>query len=72
MFIGFLRASTVRSFGRSLDSNSKVPIKCLTLNDQPCQARLTPIDVNANETIFYPIFVNVNKCGGSCNNNKSK
>ena len=26
------------------------------------------IDVNANEPVFYPYSIRVNKCSGSCNN----
>ena len=48
-------------------SNSKGPIKCLTLNNQPCQARPTLVNINSDETLFYPFTVSVNKCGGSCN-----
>ena len=41
MFIRLLSACTKGSFGESLVSNSKEPLKCLTLNNGPCQARPT-------------------------------
>ena len=31
-----------------------------------CQARQTLVDINSNETFFYPFTDSVNKCGGSC------
>ena len=67
MFIGLLRACKRRGFGDSLTSNSKGPIKCVSLNNRPCEARLTLIDINSNKSLFYPFTVCANKCGGSCN-----
>ena len=66
MFIGLLSIWTVGSFGESLVSNSKGPIKCLTLNNRLCQAKPT-LDTNSDETLFYPFTVIVNTCRGSCN-----
>ena len=42
-------------------------IKCVSLNNRPCQVTQTLVDINSNETIFYPFNVNFDKCGGSCN-----
>ena len=36
-------------------------------NFKPCQARPTLVNINSDETTFYPFTVSVNKCGGSCN-----
>ena len=38
MFIGLLSASTTARLGESLGSNSKGHIKCVSLNNRPCQA----------------------------------
>ena len=35
--------------------------------NQPCQARPTIVDINSNETFFYPFTVSVYKRGDSCN-----
>ena len=67
MFIGLLSVCTIGSFGESLVSNSKGPIKCVTLNNRPCQAIPTLVNINSDETLFYPFTVSVNNCGGSCN-----
>ena len=67
MFIGLLNVCAIGSFGESLVSNSKGPLKCLTLNNQPCQARPMVVNINSDETLFYPFTANVNKCSGSCN-----
>ena len=67
MFIRLLSVCAVESFGDLLVSNSKGPIKCLILNNRPCKARSTLVNINSDETIFYQFTVTVNKCGGSCN-----
>ena len=67
MFIGLLSLCTIGTFSESLISNSKELIKCLTLNNRPCQARPTLVNINSNETHFYLFTVSGNKCGGSCN-----
>ena len=41
---------------------------CVSMINQKCMSRPKIIDVNANEPIFYPYSININKCSGSCNN----
>ena len=55
MFVGLLSLCTTGNFDRSLASNSKGPIKCLSLKIN-----------HVKLTLFYPFTVSVNKCGGSC------
>ena len=43
-------------------------LECVSVSDQECKARPKIIDVNANEPVFYPFSIKVNKCRGSCNN----
>ena len=38
------------------------------MNDQECKIRPNIINVNSNESTFYPYSILVNKCSGSCNN----
>ena len=38
------------------------------MNNQECKAGPKMIDVNANESVFYPYSIKVNKCSGSSNN----
>ena len=66
-FIGLLTTCIVESFGRWLASKSKGPIKHVSSNNRPCQARSTLVDINLNKTLFYPFTVSVNRCCGSCN-----
>ena len=48
---------TIGKFGESLVSNSKGPVECLTFNNRPCQPRPTLVNVNSDETLFYPFTV---------------
>ena len=49
MFIELLSASSKRRFGESLAPNSKGRKKCISLNNQLCQAiRPTLLDINSN------------------------
>ena len=49
--------------------NSEWPIKCVSLNNQPCQTRSTTVNIDSHKTLFYLFTISVNKCGGSCNTN---
>ena len=65
MFIRLVGVCKLISFSRSLHSNYKELIKCVTLNNQPCKARIEAI--NSDESLFYPLTVSVNTYSGSCN-----
>ena len=66
MFIVLLNVCILVSFARSLPS--KEPTKCLTLNNRPCKARPTLVNIKSDETLFFfPFTVSVSKCGRSCN-----
>ena len=67
MFIGLLSACAIGSFGKSLVSNLKRFTKCVSLNNQPCKARPTIVNIYSHKTLFYQFTVSVNKCVGSCN-----
>ena len=42
-------------------------LECVSTNNQECKARPKTIDTNANESVFYPYSIKVNKCSGNCN-----
>ena len=42
-------------------------LECVSVVNKKCMARSKIIDTNANEPVFYPLSVKVNKCSGSCN-----
>ena len=41
VFVGLFSACIILRFSKSLPSNYKEPVKCVTLNNQPCQTRPT-------------------------------
>ena len=67
MFNVLLSACTIGSFVDSLVFNSEECIKYIFLNNQPCQAKSTSVNINSNELLNCPFTVNVNQCGVSCN-----
>ena len=43
-------------------------LECMSVVNQKCMSRPKIIDINANEPVFYPYSIKVNKCSGSCSN----
>ena len=60
---------TLLSFSISLACIAKVSdyVKCMSLNNEPCIARPTFIDLNSNELHYFPFRVSVHRCKGNCN-----
>ena len=67
MFNVLLSTCTIGSFVDSLIFNSEECIKYISLNNRPCQAGPTPVNITSNEFLNCPFTVNVNQCGESCN-----
>ena len=42
-------------------------LECISVDNQKCMARPKIMQTNANEPVFYPLSIKVNKCGGDCN-----
>ena len=42
-------------------------LKCVSVVSEKCRARPEIINTNANEPVFYPLSIKVNKCSGDCN-----
>ena len=43
-------------------------LSCIPLKNQECQVRPEIINVNSNQSVFYPFSIKSSKCSGSCNN----
>ena len=43
-------------------------LECVSVINQKCMSRPKIINLNADELVFYPLSIKVNKCGGDCNN----
>ena len=55
-FIRLLRVYAIGSFGASLVYNYEQPIKYVSLNNQPCQARPTIVNKTSHETLFIHLL----------------
>ena len=42
-------------------------LECVLVNNQECKIRPEIINLNTNESKFYPYSIKINKCKGSCN-----
>ena len=45
-----------------------IPLSCISLKNQECKVTPNIVDINSNNSIFYPYSVKTNKCSGNCNN----
>ena len=43
-------------------------LECVSAINQGCMSRPKIINLNADEPVFYPLSIKLNKCGGGCNN----
>ena len=56
--------------GLTISSNfAKVTsLNCISMKNQECKTRPEIININSNNTIFYPFSIKIYKCSGNCNN----
>ena len=47
-----------------LSFSSSLAITCVSLNDEPCITRPTPIDLNPVELKYYPFMISLDICTG--------
>ena len=47
---------------------STIPSSCISMNNQACKIKPEIVNINSNETVFYPFSIKTSKCSGSCNN----
>ena len=45
-----------------------IPLSCISMNNQECKTRPQVINVDEDETVFFPFSIGTSKCSGSCNN----
>ena len=57
MLIRFLSTFIIGNFGKSSFFNSKGPIQCMSLNNPPCKATPTLVNINSDEKIFFIYFL---------------
>ena len=45
-----------------------IPLNCISIKNQECKIRPEILNINSNNSIFYPFSIKINKCSGNCNN----
>ena len=43
-------------------------LSCISMNNQECKVRLQIVNVNRDESVFFPFSIKIIKCSGSCSN----
>ena len=43
-------------------------LSCISRNNQECRVRPQIVNVNSDDTVFYPFSIKTSKCSGSGNN----
>ena len=42
-------------------------LECVSINNQECKIRTEIINLNTNQSMFYPYSIKINRCKRSCN-----
>ena len=61
-FVKRVFVSAIMFFGCNLSSVNT--LECVSVNNQECKVRPEIVNVNSNESIFYPFSIRTNKCSG--------
>ena len=51
-----------------LSSSITDELNCVSMNNQKRKVRPKIVDINTNNSIFYPFSININICSGNCSN----
>ena len=54
--------------GLTILSNFTNPLDCISIKNQECKVRPEIININSNNSMFYPFSIKVNKSNCNCNN----
>ena len=63
-FTGLAFLSTLTS----VNLLSATPLSCTSMTNQKFKVRPEFVNVNSDETVFYPFSIKRSKCSGICNN----
>ena len=50
------------------NSLNAIPLSCISMNNQKCKTRPQVVNLNGDETVFFPFSIKTSKCSDSCNN----
>ena len=65
----FLGLTILSDFINENSLLSATPLSCISMKNQECKTRPQMININSNNSIFYPFSIKINICSGNCNNN---
>ena len=65
---GFIKQIFISALMYFSNLSSVNSLECISMKNQECIVRPEIVDINSNNTIFYPFSIKVNKCNGNCNN----
>ena len=47
---------------------SASPLSCISMNNQECKVRPRIVNVNSEDSVYFPCSIKTSKCSGDCNN----
>ena len=65
-FVKRIFVSTIIFFGCNISSVN--PLECVLMNNEESKVRREIVNINSNESVFYPCSIKTSKCSCSCNN----
>ena len=67
MMFGFIKKMFITAAAAFTTFLSCNALKCVSMNNREFKVRPEIMNINSNETLFYPYSILVNKCSGSGN-----
>ena len=66
--LGFIKKCLFTGLAFSLTLTDVNLLSCISMNNQECKVRPQIVNVNRDESMFFPFSIKIIKCSGSCNN----
>ena len=64
---GFIKKCFLTGLAFLLTLTSVNLLSCISMNNQECKVRLQIVNLNRDESAFFPFSIKTIKCSGSCN-----
>ena len=65
-FVKIIFISAMMFFGCTLPRVNS--LKCISMNNQECKVRPQIVNVNSEDSVYFPCSIKTSKCSGDCNN----
>ena len=65
--IFFIGLTILSNFTNAIPLNATT-LSCISMSNQECKVRPEIVNINSNNSIFYPLSVKTSKFSGNCNN----